>query len=145
MGHGTAPQLSASHHMEGALVAASKKKWSRRVTQTSDALTLEEGVFARRNPRSIARSLKRSADRSTRRKADPYRSAMSMLTFYVNRAGKNMPASRKRILEKAKDELRRLYGKQAPARAAQKRRTTSTKQRRTSGTKRRGGKKSAKK
>lgn len=99
-----------------------RKKWSRRVTQTSDALTLDEGVFTRRDPRDIARSLKRSADRSKQRKAGPYRSAMSMLTFYINRAGTNMPATRKRTLERAKDELRKLYGKDVPA----KRRARST-------------------
>lgn len=87
------------------------RRWSRRVTEHSDALTLEGGVFSKRSPKEIARSLKRSADRSRRRKSDPYRSAMSMLTFYVNRAGKNLPASRKRTLNKAKDELRALYGK----------------------------------
>jgi hypothetical protein len=97
-------------------MATKKKRWSSRVTETSDALTLEDHVFTRTDPRSIARSLKRSADRSKRRKADPYRSAMSMLTFYVNRAGKNMPAKRKRTLERAKQELRELYGKPAPAR-----------------------------
>jgi hypothetical protein len=88
-----------------------RKNWSRRVTETSDALTLDEGVFSRRDPRSIARSLRASAERSKRRKSDPYRSAMSMLTFYVNRAGTNMPATRKRTLENAKKELRKLYGK----------------------------------
>jgi hypothetical protein len=91
--------------------AASKKKWSRRVTQTSDALTLEQGVFSQRDPHRIATSLKRSAERSKRRKADPYRSAMSMLTFYVNRGGRNLPAARRRVLERAKDELRKLYGR----------------------------------
>ena len=97
-------------------MATSKKRWSARVTQTSDALVLEEGVFTKGDARGIARSLKRSAERSKRRKADPYRSAMSMLTFYVNRAGKNMPATRRRTLEQAKDELRKLYDK--PARKA---------------------------
>lgn len=97
-------------------MAVKKKRWSQRVTQTSDALTLEEGVFTRKDPTSIARSLKRSAERSKRRKADPYRSAMSILTFYINRAGKNMPASRRRTLERAKDDLRRLYGKSASPR-----------------------------
>lgn len=86
-------------------------RWSRRVTETSDALTLERGVFSKRSPKEIARSLKHSADRSRRRKSDPYRSAMSMLTFYINRAGEKLPTSRKRILSKAKDELRALYGK----------------------------------
>jgi hypothetical protein len=90
-------------------------RWSQKVTQTSNALDLEPNVFNLDDPAAIARSLKRSAEASTRRKSDPYRSAMSMLTFYVNRAGKNLPAKRKRILGHAKDELRRLYGKE-PAR-----------------------------
>lgn len=88
-----------------------KKKWSARVTRESDALDLKKGVFSQRSPRKIASSLKRSAGHSRRRKSDPYRSAMSMLTFYINRGGKNLPASRKRTLEKAKDELRDLFGK----------------------------------
>jgi len=91
--------------------ARKNQRWSQRVTETSDALTLEKGVFTRGSPVSIARSLKRSADRSKRRKSDPYRSAMSMLTFYLNRAGRNMPATRRRTLEAAKGELRRLYGR----------------------------------
>ena len=86
------------------------KRWSQRVTDTSDALTLEEGVFKKGSPRAIAKSLKRSADRSKRRKSDPYRSAMSMLVFYINRAGKGLSKTRKAKLEKAKDELRDLYG-----------------------------------
>lgn len=86
------------------------RRWSARVTRTSNALDLQQGVFNLDDPRAVARSLKRSADRSRRRKAsDPYRSAMSMLTFYVNRAGKNLPARRRRVLERAKDELRDLY------------------------------------
>jgi Protein of unknown function (DUF3175) len=79
--------------------------------ETSNALDLERGVFGKRSPRAIALSLKRSADRSTRRKAPPFRSAMSMLTFYVNRAGKKLPAARKRTIMRAKEELRRLYGR----------------------------------
>jgi Protein of unknown function (DUF3175) len=86
-----------------------KRRWSQRVTERSNALDLERGVFTRSDPRSIARSLKRSAERSRRRKADPYRSAMSMLTFYINRAGKSLSAAQRRRLEAAKDELRRLY------------------------------------
>jgi hypothetical protein len=82
------------------------------VTETSNALDLEEGVFNLRDPKAIAKSLKRSAEQSQRRKTDPFRSAMSMLSFYVNRAGKNLPASRRRILLQAKDELRRLYGRE---------------------------------
>jgi hypothetical protein len=88
-----------------------KKRWSQRVTQRSNALDLDPGVFTRSDPRGIARSLKRSADRSRRRKVDPYRSAMSMLTFYINRAGKSLSQTRRRRLEAAKDELRDLYGR----------------------------------
>ena len=87
------------------------KRWSRDVTQKSDALDLEVNVFTKETPREIALSLKRSADHSKRRKSDPYRSAMSMLTFYINRAGKNLPQARRERLEKAKDELRRMYRK----------------------------------
>lgn len=90
-----------------------RRYWSREVTLHSNALDLEDGVF-RRSPTEMARSLKRSAERSTRRKASPFQSAMSMLTFYENRAGKNLPASRKRGLQQAKQELRKLYGR-APA------------------------------
>jgi Protein of unknown function (DUF3175) len=93
-------------------LATRSKTWSQRITETSDALTLDRGVFSRDDPRSIARSLKRSAERSRRRKASPYASAMSMLTFYVNRGGRNLSAARKRKLQAAKQELRRLYGKE---------------------------------
>jgi hypothetical protein len=86
------------------------RRWSRRVTERSDALDLEGRVFTR-GPRQIALSLKRSADRSKRRKAEPFRSAMSMLTFYQNRAGRKLSGAKKRVLEKAKDELRKLYGR----------------------------------
>jgi hypothetical protein len=88
------------------------RRWSARVTQKSDALDLEQRAFTLHDPHRIAQSLKRSAERSRRRKAGPYQSAMSMLNFYINRAGKNLPATRKRILDKAKDELRRLYGRE---------------------------------
>lgn len=93
------------------LAARRGRRWSQRVTRESDALTLDEGVFTKRSPRQIALSLKRSADRSRRRKSDPYRSAMSMLTFYINRAGKGLSKTRKAKLQKAKDELREVYGK----------------------------------
>jgi hypothetical protein len=86
--------------------------WSGRVTKESDALDLEGGVFTLRDPKRIAASLKRSAQASHRRKADPYRSALSMLVFYINRAGKNLPAARRRTLEKAKTELRRQFGRE---------------------------------
>jgi hypothetical protein len=87
------------------------ERWSQRVTEKSDALDLEAGVFTLEDPREIARSLKRSADRSRRRKAEPFRSAMSMLTFYINRAGAHLPAGQRARLEAAKDELRALYGR----------------------------------
>jgi hypothetical protein len=87
------------------------EKWSQHVTSTSNALDLEPKVFAGRSPRSVAESLKRSAEQSRRRKGSPLQSAMSMLNFYINRAGKNLPAGRKRVLEKAKIELRRLFEK----------------------------------
>jgi hypothetical protein len=89
----------------------SPRKWSARVTQTSDALTLDRGVFTLSDPKAIARSLKRSADRSKRRKGTPLQSAMSMLNFYINRAGKDLGARQKRTLERAKEELRGLYGR----------------------------------
>jgi hypothetical protein len=88
-----------------------KKRWSQRVTEESAALMLEPGVFIMDTPRKIAQSLKRSADSSQWRKSSPFRSAMSMLTFYINRAGKGLSAARKAKLEQAKDELRALYGK----------------------------------
>ena len=88
-----------------------KSRWSQRVTEESDALTLDRGVFTKGSPRAIAQSLKRSAERSHRRKSSPYRSAMSMLTFYINRGGKGLSVARKKTLERAKDELRELYGK----------------------------------
>jgi hypothetical protein len=90
---------------------AQRKRWSRRVTETSNALDLEPGVFALEDPRDIARSLKRSAERSRRRKAPPFRSAMSMLTFYINRAGRTIPAAQRARLEAAKDELRVMFGR----------------------------------
>lgn len=93
--------------------AHSAQKWSQSVTRHSNAMTLEPDVFTLDDPKKIAASLKRSAERSRRRKSEPYRSAMSMLTFYVNRAGAKLPANRKRILEQAKDELRKAFGKEA--------------------------------
>jgi hypothetical protein len=85
--------------------------WSGRVTRESNALDLEADIFRQNSPAEIAASLKRSAERSRRRKAKPYQSAMSMLNFYINRAGKNLPAERKAILERAKAELRRAFGR----------------------------------
>jgi hypothetical protein len=87
------------------------EKWSQDVTENSDALDLEEGVFEQDDPKEIALSLKRSAEHSKRRKSSPYQSAMSMLTFYINRAGKNLSGKQKKVLEDAKDELRHAFGR----------------------------------
>ena len=86
--------------------------WSGRVTSESDALDLEGGIFKLKDPKRIAKSLKHSAEKSHRRKTEPYRSALSMLVFYINRAGKNLPASRRRTLERAKVELRKQFGRE---------------------------------
>jgi hypothetical protein len=91
--------------------AVDNDHWSQHVTETSDALDLETGVFTLANPREIALSLKKSADNSRRRKSEPFRSAMSMLTFYINRAGRQLKAEQRERLEEAKDELRVLYGR----------------------------------
>jgi hypothetical protein len=87
------------------------RRWSQDVTERSNALDLQHDVFAQDDPKAIARSLKRSALESHRRKSSPYRSAMSMLTFYINRAGKNLPAERRDVLERAKDALRSEFGR----------------------------------
>ena len=111
-------------------MAQSKQKWSQQVTRTSNALDLESGVFTLDDPRRIAQSLKRSAEASHRRKADPFRSAMSMLVFYLNRAGSQLPAARRKRLEQAKDELRDLYGRprrQAAKQGRSRSRASSTK------------------
>lgn len=93
------------------MTQAKGEKWSGEVTGHSDALDLEEDVFKSDDPARIAASLKRSAERSKRRKAEPFRSAMSMLTSYINRAGSNLPEERRKVLEKAKSELRRQFGR----------------------------------
>ena len=95
----------------GAARKYGRKYWSGAVTRKSDALDLESRAFTWKDPKRIARSLKRSAERSTRRKSSPYRSAMSMLTFYINRGGRNLSAERKRVLTQAKIELRRVFGR----------------------------------
>ena len=87
------------------------RRWSQRVTEQSNALDLDPGVFTLTDPKAIARSLKRSAERSDRRKTTPYGSAMSMLTFYINRAGRQLTKAQRTRLERAKDELRALFGK----------------------------------
>jgi len=100
--------------IDGGMASPSKgARWSQRVTETSDALDLEPKVFTWKDPRRIARSLKRSAERSTRRKGSPLQSAMSMLNFYINRAGKDLDAGQRKILNEAKDELRSLFKKTA--------------------------------
>lgn len=91
--------------------ASNGRRWSGRVTRASNALDLVEGVFALDSPKKIAASLKRSADKSNRRRSEPYRSAMSMVTFFINRAGRSLSARRRRILERAKIELRRQFGR----------------------------------
>jgi hypothetical protein len=101
----------------------SRRRWSARVTRQSDALDLEPAVFKKTTPSAIARSLKRSAEQSKRKKSAPFRSAMSMLTFYINRAGKNLPKRRVKVLEQSKDELRKLYGKHTTQRKPESART----------------------
>jgi hypothetical protein len=91
---------------------ASPKRWSQRVTRESDALDLKRGVFKQTDPKKIAASLKRSAERSSRRKASAYRSALSMLTFYINRAGKTLPKTQRDRLQRAKTELKHQFGRQ---------------------------------
>lgn len=92
-------------------MAVQDAKWSGRVTRESNALDLEQGVFTWKDPRRIALSLQRSAEASGRRKSSPFRSAMSMLVFYINRAGSNLDAQQREVLEAAKHELRKLYGR----------------------------------
>ena len=104
---------------------ASPRRWSARVMRTSNALDLEKRVFTKRSPRAVALSLKRSAERSKRRKSAPFRSAMSMLNFHINRAGRGMSSSQRKVLERAKDELRSLYGRK-PGRPHPRRRRTRT-------------------
>jgi Protein of unknown function (DUF3175) len=100
----------------------STKRWSQHVTETSNALDLEASVFKLRSPRAVAASLRRSALRSKRRKASPYQSAMSMLNFYINRAGQGLSASQKRVLERAKGELRQAFHREPRASRSRSRR-----------------------
>jgi Protein of unknown function (DUF3175) len=93
------------------MATSAPHRWSRHVTETSNALDLERNVFKLKSARAIAESLRRSAQKSARRKAEPFRSALSMLVFYINRAGKNLSPERRRTLERAKDELRALFGR----------------------------------
>lgn len=100
---------SSTHRRRGG--GTSKRRWSSRVTARSNALDLDRSVFTWRDPRRIALSIKRSAEHSHRRKSEPYRSAMSMLTFYINRAGDNLGSRQRRVLERAKEELRAAFGR----------------------------------
>jgi hypothetical protein len=97
---------------------AQPRRWSQKVTETSNALDIKGGTFALNSPVEIARELKRDAEQSHRRKSSPYRSAMSMLTFFINRAGSGLSPTRKKKLEQAKVELRKLFGKDEPRRKA---------------------------
>ncbi|MDA9435074.1 DUF3175 domain-containing protein [Bradyrhizobium sp. CCBAU 51627] len=111
----TAAHRKTSAHRSSARKSterATSKRWSQRVTRESDALDLKRGVFKLTSPKRIAASLKRSAEHSSRRKAGAYRSALSMLTFYINRAGKTLPKTQRTRLEKAKLELKRAFGKE---------------------------------
>jgi hypothetical protein len=103
---GSRPRKAASKRK-----ASSPKRWSQRVTEHSDALDLKRGVFTLQDPKKIAASLKRSAERSSRRKTGAYRSALSMLTFYINRAGKTLSKTQRERLERAKGELKKQFGK----------------------------------
>jgi uncharacterized protein DUF3175 len=91
---------------------ASPKKWSKKVTERSDAMDLEQDIFKSKDPTKIAASVKRSAEKSKRKKAGPFQSAMSMINFYENRAGDNLSASQKKVLDKSKNELRKLFGRE---------------------------------
>lgn len=106
-----APAKTASHQRHASAKRAPRERWSQHVTDTSDALDLKQGVFKLHDPGKIAASLKRSAEQSDRRKANPYRSALSMLTFYINRAGKNLPKTQVNRLQRAKDELKKQFGR----------------------------------
>jgi hypothetical protein len=108
------PRAPKSARAKGAHSKSQRKsarRWSARVTRSSDALDLKRGVFNLKDPKRIAASLKRSAEQSARKKSGSYRSALSMLTFYINRAGRNLSAGRRKTLERAKDELRKQFGR----------------------------------
>jgi hypothetical protein len=107
----TARKTGAARRKSGA-AKPSPKRWSQRVTRESDALDLKQGVFKLTDPKKIAASLKRSAERSSRRKTGAYRSALSMLTFYINRAGKTLPKTQRDRLQRAKTELKRQFGRE---------------------------------
>ncbi len=106
----TRPAKKAARKTAGK--GSSSRRWSQRVTRESDSLDLKRGVFTQRDPKRIAASLKRSAERSSRRKAGAYRSALSMMTFYINRAGKTLPSTQRAHLDRAKVELKRQFGRE---------------------------------
>jgi hypothetical protein len=91
---------------------AAPKRWSKKVTETSNAMDLEKDIFKSKEPKKIAKSVKHSAEKSKRKKAGPFQSAMSMINFYENRAGKNLATTQKKVLDKSKNELRKLYGRE---------------------------------
>ncbi|GAC1545678.1 MAG: DUF3175 domain-containing protein [Candidatus Velthaea sp.] len=97
-----------------------KKKWSQKVTETSDAMDVEGGTFTQTDPKKLAEAVERDAERSTRRKSSPYRSAMSMLTFYINRAGSNLTAKQRKVLDEAKEVLRAEFGPTAKPKPSRK-------------------------
>lgn len=103
--------MESNEYYTSGIIRVMTKYWSNKVTKNSNALDLDEGVFTWIDPRKIAQSLKHSAEVSNRRKTSPFQSAMSMLNFYINRAGKNITPNQKSILEKAKVELRKLFGR----------------------------------
>ena len=107
----TSPQPAKSSRRRTGIRKASPRRWSQRVTRESDALDLEQGVFKQTSAKKIAASLKRSAERSSRRKSGAYRSALSMLTFYINRAGRTLPKTQRARLERVKVELKQQFGK----------------------------------
>jgi hypothetical protein len=106
----------ASARKSGTRSTARPRRWSKRVTERSNALDLEPTVFTKPSARQVALSLKRSAERSGRRKSEPFRSAMSMLNLYINRAGKNLTPARRRVLERAKAELRKVFRREPRSR-----------------------------
>jgi hypothetical protein len=109
---GSTRRKTATRKTKTAMRKTSPKRWSQRVTRESDALDLKKGVFKLTSAKKIASSLKRSAERSSRRKGGAYRSALSMLTFYINRAGRTLPKTQRARLERAKVELKQQFGKE---------------------------------
>lgn len=110
----TMPKKTKSHPRKKKAASGKTRKWSAGVTKNSNALDLDKGVFTLHDPKKIARSLENSAEKSTRKKSGSYQSAMSMLNFYINRAGKNLPAQQKQVLIKAKEVLKEIHQKDQP-------------------------------